>query len=40
MSTCAIMMAKTIKNADSNASFSSVTVATELLGFSDNGFKM
>ena len=31
--------AKTIKNACSNASFSSVTVTTESLGLSDDGFK-
>ena len=34
-----IMAAKTIKNTDRNALFSSVTGATELLGFSDNSFK-
>ena len=33
------LVAKTIKNAYSNASFSSVTAATESLGLSDNGFK-
>ena len=37
--TQAIMAAKTIKNAYNNASFSSVTAATESLGLSDNGFK-
>ena len=35
----AITAAKIIKNAYSNASFSSVTAATESLGLSDNGFK-
>ena len=39
MNTCAIMVVKTIKNTYSNASFSSVTAATESLGLSDNGFK-
>ena len=37
--TRAITAAKTIKNAYSNASFSSVTAATKPLGLSDNGFK-
>ena len=37
--TRAITAAKTIKNAYSNASFSSVTTATKSLGLSDNGFK-
>ena len=37
--TRAITAAKTIKNAYSNASFSSITAATESLGLSDNGFK-
>ena len=37
--TRAITAAKTIKNAYSNASFSSVTVITESLGLCDDGFK-
>ena len=37
--TRAITAAKTIKNAYSNASFSSVAAATKSLGLSDNGFK-
>ena len=37
--TRAITAAKTIKNAYSNASFSSVTAATKSLGLSDNRFK-
>ena len=37
--TRAIATAITLKNAYSNASFSSVTAATESLGLSDNGFK-
>ena len=36
---CAITVAKTMKNAYSNASFSSVTAATESLGLRDNDFK-
>ena len=35
----AITVAKTIKNAHNNASFSSVTAVTKSLGLSDNGFK-
>ena len=37
--TRAITAAETIKNAYSNASFSSVNAATESLGLSDNDFK-
>ena len=37
--TRAITATKTIKNAYSNASFSSATVTTESLGLSDNDFK-
>ena len=35
-----IMAEKIIKNADSIASFSSVTAATKYSGFSDSSFKM
>ena len=38
--TCANAAAKTIKNADSNPSFSSINAATKLLGFSHHGFKV
>ena len=38
-STRAITAAKTIKNAYSNGSFSSITAAVESLGLSDNGIK-
>ena len=37
--TRAITVVKTIKNAYSNASFSSATATTESLGLSDNDFK-
>ena len=33
------MVAKTIRNVDGNASFSSIAAATKLLEFSDNGLK-
>ena len=36
---CHYTAAKTIKNAYNNASFSSVTAATESLGLSNNDFK-
>ena len=39
VNTRVITAAKAIKNAYSNASFSSVTAATESLGLSDNGFQ-
>ena len=39
--TCSIMAVNTLKNADNNrCSQALLTAATELLGFSENGFKM